>query len=151
MFESFLFSLTLSRYRRAKREGMANLDLMNVLVRDGMLAFGVIFAAMVTNTVLFTLGARTVSTAGFPWLLAILGCAGSRLVLNVREVNRPHKTPSSLGDFEVTSDIYRALDQCDPDDDEADDEVLELKKKLNAPLPLEHQHAADPERRPLAV
>ncbi|KAH9924416.1 uncharacterized protein B0H18DRAFT_878001 [Fomitopsis serialis] len=46
MFESFLFSLTISRYRHAKRDGMANLGLLTVLVRDGMLAFAVIFGKL---------------------------------------------------------------------------------------------------------
>ena len=45
VFESYLFALTISRYRRAQLDGMANFDLMSVLVRDGVLAFAVIFGA----------------------------------------------------------------------------------------------------------
>lgn len=86
VFESYLFALTISRYRRAQLDGMANFDLMSVLVRDGVLAFAVIFGtflwssdtnpqqsnldpvAMVANAILFTIssGQNALTTAGFP-------------------------------------------------------------------------------------
>ncbi|CCL99431.1 uncharacterized protein FIBRA_01449 [Fibroporia radiculosa] len=118
LYETFLFGLTVGRYIKARRAGWGNVELLKVLFRDGMLAFVVIIAAMSINTILFTLAPRSLAAIGFPWLLAILGSVGPRLVLNVRAVNDKHIPPSSLEDmstlqFDMVT--YRALDAVDPD------------------------------------
>lgn len=122
LFETFLFTLTIRRYLQARKAGWGNIDLLAVLFRDGAWAFAVIFAVMVINTVLFALGPRTLAALGFPWLLAILGVVGPRLMLNVREINQRHAPPSSPGDMDTGFTIYDPLNIDDPDMEPDDSE-----------------------------
>ncbi|KAI0742934.1 hypothetical protein C8Q80DRAFT_1330316 [Daedaleopsis nitida] len=101
IFETFLFGLMIVGVIKGGNDGFANTTLMQVVVRDGILAFiGINAVVMLLNTVLFTMAPTTLVTLGFPWLLAILGAAGSRLVLNIRATHA-HKvtTPSTLTDI----------------------------------------------------
>ncbi|KZT04617.1 uncharacterized protein LAESUDRAFT_288417 [Laetiporus sulphureus 93-53] len=92
-YECLLFILTVSRYVYVRREGWQNAALLNVMFRDGILAFSVIIAVMINNTVLFATGPRALAVLGFPWLLAVLGSAGSRLILNLRVANARIRRP----------------------------------------------------------
>ncbi|KAH9920983.1 hypothetical protein B0H21DRAFT_767233 [Amylocystis lapponica] len=75
LYESFLFFLMFTRYMCARKGSWTNTSLMTVLFRDGAFTFAVVFVAMVANTMLFTLGPRTLASLGFPWLLAVLVAA----------------------------------------------------------------------------
>lgn len=109
VFEAILFGLTVYKFYGAANEGWGQRSLLNLLVRDSIWAFALVFsewylalstvysaqyilhvAAMVANTLLFTLAPATLAALGFPyvhrvrpkivtdrfsssWLLAILG------------------------------------------------------------------------------
>ncbi|GJE87387.1 hypothetical protein PsYK624_034700 [Phanerochaete sordida] len=99
-FEGILVALTLCKYFIARAEGWGRAGLMTILVRDGVWAFVLLFVANLANTLFFTIAPATLAALGFPWLLAILGALGPRLILNIR---REHKRalPDSLDDIEV--------------------------------------------------
>ncbi|GJE87391.1 hypothetical protein PsYK624_034740 [Phanerochaete sordida] len=99
-FEGVLVALTLCRYFIARAEGWGRAGLMTILVRDGVWAFVLLFVANLANTLFFTIAPATLAALGFPWLLALLGALGPRLILNIR---REHKRalPDSLDDVDV--------------------------------------------------
>ncbi|KAL6297873.1 hypothetical protein BKA93DRAFT_119452 [Sparassis latifolia] len=108
--ESFLFGLAITRFIKSRRSNWGNVDLLNVLMRDSAWAFGILFCAMVANTLLFTLGPRTLASLGFPWLLAVLGSVGPRLFLNVRAVVSQQRLHSSICKADYTNDFYLTSD-----------------------------------------
>ncbi|KAI0698181.1 hypothetical protein C8T65DRAFT_660965 [Cerioporus squamosus] len=112
VFETFLFGLMMVGVIRGAKEGYADTLLLRVLVRDGAIAFAGLFLVMLLNTILFTLAPTTLVTVGFPWLLAIVGSAGSRLVLKVRATHANNISgPSSFADlqFTIPSHMYSAV------------------------------------------
>ncbi|RDX41611.1 hypothetical protein OH76DRAFT_1411996 [Lentinus brumalis] len=111
VYETFLFGLMMVGVIRGGKEGFADTLLLRVLIRDGAIAFAGLFAVMLTNTILFTLAPTTLVTVGFPWLLAIVGSAGSRLVLKVRVAHASTVSgPSSELECTVpSSHMYSAL------------------------------------------
>ncbi|KAI0369353.1 hypothetical protein BV20DRAFT_1122220 [Pilatotrama ljubarskyi] len=112
VYEAFLFGLMMYGVIRSAKYGFSDTTLLNTLVRDGAVAFTAIFSVMLMNTILFTLAPSTLVTLGFPWLLAILGSAGPRLILNLRAKHANNISgPSSLGDlrFTIPSHFYSAL------------------------------------------
>ncbi|KAI0331374.1 hypothetical protein GY45DRAFT_1301126 [Cubamyces sp. BRFM 1775] len=118
VYEAFLFGLMMYGIIRGAKEGFSDTTLLNALVRDGAVAFLAIFMVMLMNTILFTLAPSTLVTLGFPWLLAILGAAGPRLILNIRAKHMADiSRPSSLGDlrFSVPAHFYSALNLDDPE------------------------------------
>ncbi|KAI0787233.1 hypothetical protein BC629DRAFT_1515776 [Irpex lacteus] len=66
VFESFLFGLAMFRYWTAHSQGWQQVTLFQVLIRDNMWTFLIIFVANLTNTVLFTLAPTTFANMGFP-------------------------------------------------------------------------------------
>ncbi|CDO68737.1 hypothetical protein BN946_scf184989.g3 [Trametes cinnabarina] len=115
VYEAFLFVLMMYGVIRGTKEGFSDTTLMNELVRGGAVAFVAVFSVMIMNTILFTLAPSTLVTLGFPWLLAILGSAGPRLILNVRasHANARSKGPSSFAHLHLTMSAhsYSALDR----------------------------------------
>ncbi|KAH8079424.1 hypothetical protein BXZ70DRAFT_648973 [Cristinia sonorae] len=85
-YQLLLFGLVWYKFVMKTRNGHQwDTDaLLTGLIRDSMLAFGVIFVVLVANTLMFLLTPGTLGALGCPWVLAILGSVGSRLVLNVR-------------------------------------------------------------------
>ncbi|TCD60490.1 hypothetical protein EIP91_010022, partial [Steccherinum ochraceum] len=77
-FPSNASSRTSATLNASKR----NTSLLDILIRDSVWAYAAIFVVMVVNTVLFGLFSRTLGAFGFPWILAILGSVGPRLILN---------------------------------------------------------------------
>ncbi|KAI0772332.1 hypothetical protein BD413DRAFT_623043 [Trametes elegans] len=137
VYEAFLFGLMMYGVLRGTKDGFhSDTLLLSTLVRDGAAAFIAVFLVMIMNTILFTLAPSTLVTLGFPWLLAILGAAGPRLILNLRAKHaNTIGGPSSLGDlrFSIPSNFYSAVNLDDPD--------------LTPSPPLTPDaHAADPNR-----
>ncbi|KAI8990363.1 hypothetical protein BD414DRAFT_528369 [Trametes punicea] len=123
VYEAFLFGMMMYGIIRGSKEGFSDTTLLNALVRDGAVAFLAIFLVMLMNTILFTLAPSTLVTVGFPWLLAILGTAGPRLIVNIRAQHAINSdAPSSIGDlrFRLPTRIssahrYSVLDLEDPE------------------------------------
>ncbi|OJT11320.1 hypothetical protein TRAPUB_12195 [Trametes pubescens] len=112
VYESFLFGLMMYGILRGGKDAFSDTTLLNALVRDGAVAFIAIFLVMSMNTILFTLAPSTLVTLGFPWLLAVLGSAGPRLIVKLRAQHANNISgPSSLGDlrFKTPSHFYSAL------------------------------------------
>ncbi|KAI0633044.1 hypothetical protein C8Q77DRAFT_1059067 [Trametes polyzona] len=133
VYEAFLFGLMMYGIIRGAKDGFSNTTLLNSLVRDGAVAFLAIFLVMLMNTILFTLAPSTLVTMGFPWLLAILGAAGPRLVLNLRAKHANNVgSPSTLGDlrFSVPSHFYSALN---PDESESEPSASPTSSTQTAP------------------
>ncbi|KAI0830307.1 hypothetical protein BC628DRAFT_1313246 [Trametes gibbosa] len=119
VYESFLFGVMMYGIIRGAKEGFSNTTLLNSLVRDGAVAFLGVFMVMLMNTILFTMAPSTLVTLGFPWLLAILGVAGPRLISNLRAQHANNiGGPSSLEDlrFHIPSHFYSALNLDDEND-----------------------------------
>ncbi|OCH84770.1 hypothetical protein OBBRIDRAFT_891584 [Obba rivulosa] len=114
-YETFLFGLTIARYVKAMHDGWSDVILLAVLVRDGAWAFAIIFIIMVVNALLFTIAPATLAAIGFPWLLALLGAVGPRLITNLRAQSKTNSMPSSASqiDFAIPTDLYAPID---PDD-----------------------------------
>lgn len=90
VFEGVLFGLTIHKFLEAQKEGWGYISLLNVLIRDSIWAFALLFIANIANTLLFTIAPASLAALGFPWLLAILGTVGPRLVLNLRREHSEH-------------------------------------------------------------
>ncbi|EMD39433.1 hypothetical protein CERSUDRAFT_113079 [Gelatoporia subvermispora B] len=118
IYETFLFGLTMARYVKAMRNGWSDVALLSVLVRDGAWAFVIIFIIMIINTLLFTIAPATLAAIGFPWLLALLGAVGPRLITNLRAQAQNNACPSSVSqvDFSMPTDLYSPIvdDDIDP-------------------------------------
>ncbi|KAJ3531248.1 hypothetical protein NM688_g7600 [Phlebia brevispora] len=116
IFESFLFGLTVYKFFAARREGWGKKSLLTVLVRDSVWAFAVVLIAMISNTLFFTLAPATLAALGFPFLLAILGTLGPRLVLNVRiQHARNSVTDDESVDLSLPASIYSPVNTSDID------------------------------------
>ncbi|EKM60021.1 uncharacterized protein PHACADRAFT_250873 [Phanerochaete carnosa HHB-10118-sp] len=100
-FESLLLGLTLNKYFTAISEGWGGVMLLNILVRDGVWAFALLFIANVANTLFFTIAPATLAALGFPWLLVILGALGPRLILNIRREHSRTLSSSSFDDADM--------------------------------------------------
>lgn len=50
MFEGVLFGLTLYKYYTARAEGWGRVGLVNILARDGMWAFALVFGELFTTS-----------------------------------------------------------------------------------------------------
>lgn len=111
-FEGFLVMLTLYKYCIARAEGWGRAGLMTVLVRDGVWAFALLFVVNLANTLFFTIAPATLAALGFPWLLAILGALGPRLVLNIRREYR--RTIDAHSDVQLSpATEYHAVSTAD--------------------------------------
>ncbi|TBU39478.1 hypothetical protein BD309DRAFT_969638 [Dichomitus squalens] len=113
VFETFLFSLMMIGVAKSgKRDGFSDTTLVTVLVRDGTVAYIGIFLVMLLNTILFTMAPTTLVLLGFPWVLSIVGVAGSRLILNLRAKHATNlSSPTSFADinFSLPTHIYSAV------------------------------------------
>ncbi|OBZ73548.1 hypothetical protein A0H81_06540 [Grifola frondosa] len=130
VYETFLFVLMMVKMIHNAKYGWSDTALMAVLVRDGAGAFLAIFLAMILNTLLFTLAPASLVTVGFPWLIAIFGSAGPRLIMNLRAEHSRSIGPSSFTDLKFTmpSHIYSAID-----DHESDGSELEWSSESSPP------------------
>ncbi|KAH9949320.1 hypothetical protein B0H21DRAFT_729621 [Amylocystis lapponica] len=113
LYESFLFFLMFTRYMRSRRGSWTNSSLMTVLFRDGAFTFAVVFVAMMANTMLFTLGPRTLASLGFPyvyslWTATCLLTNGPRLITGVRASSaQQRQPPSTMGDVQIGDLCFR--------------------------------------------
>lgn len=101
IFESILFLLVMVRFVQTKLH--AELDSPHVLVvfvRDGAWAFTVIFAVLLWNTLSFEL-TPVKGDVALTWLYSVLGCCGSRLVLNLRSAAVERMGLTGDEDFEL--------------------------------------------------
>ncbi|KAI1783215.1 hypothetical protein LXA43DRAFT_357012 [Ganoderma leucocontextum] len=123
VYETFLFGLMMVEVTKGGKDDFGDATLMTVLVRDGTLAYVGIFSVMLLNTILFTMAPTTLVLIGFPWVLAIVGVAGSRLILNLRAKHATNISgPSSLADltFTIPSHMYSIINFEDPDSEPMD-------------------------------
>ncbi|KAM5533502.1 hypothetical protein V8D89_012839 [Ganoderma adspersum] len=123
VYETFLFGLMMVGVTKSGKDNFGDATLMNVLVRDGTLAYVGIFMVMMLNTILFTMAPTTLVLIGFPWVLSIVGVAGSRLILNLRAKHATNISgPSSLADltFTIPSHMYSVVNFEDPDSEPKD-------------------------------
>ncbi|KAI0089218.1 hypothetical protein BDY19DRAFT_132119 [Irpex rosettiformis] len=139
VFEGFLFGLAMFRYWTAHNQGWEKVSLFQLLVRDNMWTFLIIFIANLTNTVLFTLAPTTFANMGFPFLLAIFGSTGPRLVLNVRQAHAK-KTKSiaaeSISSLSVSLPLiaYSPIAVFDPDTPRPVSSTTESSRLLGSPM-----------------
>ncbi|KAL1735445.1 hypothetical protein EV714DRAFT_200369 [Schizophyllum commune] len=77
-----ILTLMLVKYRRGR---WRNVPLMSLVVRDGVLVFGV-FAVYCAVMTIYPLLNFDFTAAAFPWLVASISVAGTRLVLNMQDL-----------------------------------------------------------------
>ncbi|KAI0337909.1 hypothetical protein BDW22DRAFT_838763 [Trametopsis cervina] len=119
LFEALLFAMVMYKYLTASKGGWLRTSILQVLVRDNLWTFLLIFLADFANAIFFTVAPASLSGLGFPFLLAIFGAVGPRLVLNVREVHaRQISRGQSASDFSSISLVHRYVPTStdDPDD-----------------------------------
>ncbi|KAH9851308.1 hypothetical protein C2E23DRAFT_733276 [Lenzites betulinus] len=160
VYESFLFVLMMYKILGGAKDGFSDTTLLNSLVRDGAVAFISVYTIMLTNTILFTMAPSTLVTLGFPWLLATLGTAGPRLILNLRAQHEQNigSLSSSFDDphFRIPSHFYSALSL---DDVESAVPLRSMPRSRSRPVTFQmgsaaggsragmsrHAHAKDPD------
>ncbi|EIW56438.1 uncharacterized protein TRAVEDRAFT_21615 [Trametes versicolor FP-101664 SS1] len=111
VYESFLFGLMMYGILRGGKDAFSETTLVNALSFEPY-AKPRLVVVMSMNTILFTLAPSTLVTLGFPWLLAVLGSAGPRLIVKLRAQHANNiGGPSSLGNlrFKTPSHFYSAL------------------------------------------
>ncbi|KAL1696388.1 hypothetical protein GGG16DRAFT_108502 [Schizophyllum commune] len=77
-----ILTLMLVKYRRGR---WRNVPLMTLVVRDGVLVFGV-FAVYCAVMTIYPLLNFDFTAAAFPWLVTSISVAGTRLVLNMQDL-----------------------------------------------------------------
>ncbi|KAF9010664.1 hypothetical protein BDQ17DRAFT_935961 [Cyathus striatus] len=98
--------LTLMKYRSAVRGGWARLPIMQLMVRDGTIAFVVLFS-ITALTALSSIKDRTYPPLGNSWFLSVVACAGCRLIINMQRLpsssNETATGSSSRATIELTT------------------------------------------------
>ncbi|OBZ76056.1 hypothetical protein A0H81_03318 [Grifola frondosa] len=86
-FEFILFTLTLVKFFQAAHQRMGSRSLLNIFVRDGTWAFGLVFVIVLLNTLMYELIHTPLAGMGYSynrWALSAISFAGSHLILNLR-------------------------------------------------------------------
>ncbi|KAF7350155.1 hypothetical protein MVEN_01318000 [Mycena venus] len=84
IFDAFIFSLTL--YRALRRRHLTDVHLLNVLLRDGSLYFGIMLGATISNILTFIYGGPYTRGAATTFTNIISSIMISRLMLNIRDL-----------------------------------------------------------------
>jgi len=115
VFEALLFGLAVYKYWTEETAGLGRISLLQILFRDSLWTFLLIFVANFANTLFFTLAPATLAALGFPWLLAVFGAVGPRLVLNVRRLHARNTSHRSMDSITLPLIAYTAVVTSDPD------------------------------------
>ncbi|KAI0349764.1 hypothetical protein OH77DRAFT_1525406 [Trametes cingulata] len=85
VFETFLFILTMMKFRESRLEGLSDKrPLLNTIVRDGSWGFVLALVVMVLNAVIYTMNSDSLTGKFYFWALSILSFVGSHVLLNLR-------------------------------------------------------------------
>jgi len=84
--QSIILYLTIRKHIIASRSGWSRTPIVSLLIRDGAVAYAVIFALQIVTMVYLI-------TGGFAfvqyWLMGILSCVGCRLIINLQRLGEP--------------------------------------------------------------
>jgi len=83
--QSTILVLTLMKYRSAFRDGWANAPIMQLMVRDGTMAFCTMFLVTLM-TIMGTFMQNRYSPIGNSWFISLVACAGCRLIINMQRL-----------------------------------------------------------------
>ncbi|TFK44270.1 hypothetical protein BDQ12DRAFT_672680 [Crucibulum laeve] len=86
--------LTLIKYRAAVRGGWSRLPILQLMVRDGTVAFFVLFI-VTTMTAVTTIMDSEYTPIGNSWFLSIVASAGCRLIINMHRLPQQSAEPES--------------------------------------------------------
>ncbi|TFK76735.1 hypothetical protein BDN72DRAFT_6614 [Pluteus cervinus] len=83
IFESVLFILTMVKFYEAARDGWGRESVLSRFLQDGLWAFALPFSVLIVNAgcTMFLPGPK--SSIAYPWMIAVPGFAGCRLILNL--------------------------------------------------------------------
>ncbi|OCH87363.1 hypothetical protein OBBRIDRAFT_796292 [Obba rivulosa] len=95
-FETLLFALTLVKFLRSAAYHVHRKSLFAVLLRDGVWAYAFIFAAMLSNTLMYQLVHNSLAGVLFFCEISVMSFAGSHVLLNLRRFSRRASTSDVL-------------------------------------------------------
>lgn len=98
IFQSILLLLVLAKFIRTRHSGVGRQPLLTVLIRDGVWAYILIVAFVLSNALVFKFSPGNGDITG-TWFYSVVGFCGSRLILNLRKAayeGRPTTSETSL-------------------------------------------------------
>jgi len=100
IFDSMVFFMTLWRCIVLNRLRRGNTDsLVNLILRDGVMYFGVIFVVNLANVLTFVLATADIQAINASFSTLITSVMVSRLILNLRGAGQPENPPPSVGRY----------------------------------------------------
>jgi len=90
-FQSILFILTIVKYYMRVSRSLGRHSLIRIFMRDGAWAFFDVFVILLLNLVFFELKTKQ-APLFYKWLLAIVSCTGSHVLLNLRRLAHGSKS-----------------------------------------------------------
>jgi len=84
IFPTLVFGMTVGRIAFLRREGLSKGSIMDVLLRDGVIYFAVIFVANLVNVVTFMTASQSIQQINAPFSEMITTVMICRLILNLR-------------------------------------------------------------------
>lgn len=102
-FQGIILYLTVRKRLRAKRAGLIRTPLLTLLIRDGAVAFIVIFVLQV-GAMIYLTSESGVAIMQY-WLLSLSSCVGCRLILNLQTLGSREEEHESLATIELTTQL----------------------------------------------
>jgi len=96
LFETLLFALTMIKFYQALRDGWGREPVMSRFLQDGIWVFALPFVSSTVNLFCLVVWNGPMASIAFPWVIAIAGFTGYRLVLNMSHLLGDHLTESRL-------------------------------------------------------
>jgi len=102
-FQGIILYLTVRKRLRAKRAGLIRTPLLTLLIRDGAVAFTVIFALQI-GAMAYLTSKNGVAIMQY-WLLSLSSCVGCRLIINLQTLGSHEDEHESLATIELTTQL----------------------------------------------
>ncbi|KAL0955992.1 hypothetical protein HGRIS_002169 [Hohenbuehelia grisea] len=117
LFQIFLFGLTAYQFFVAVRSGWGNVPLIELLMRDGTWAFGLLFAVVVAESCLYALSNHAYAGVLFGWLLTTFSFVGYHVLLNLQRLPRGNSNSQATTSRTRSGLQFSTLPWSDPESD----------------------------------
>ncbi|KLO12988.1 hypothetical protein SCHPADRAFT_940763 [Schizopora paradoxa] len=103
VFPTVIFGMTVARIVYLRREGQLKGGIVDVLMRDGVIYFAIIFIANLVNVVTFVTASQTVKQINAPFTEMIISVMICRIILNLRTERCLHNNSDEMSDFQCAT------------------------------------------------
>ncbi|KAG2021241.1 hypothetical protein CC2G_006495 [Coprinopsis cinerea AmutBmut pab1-1] len=108
-FQAFLFGATVWKFCRAVRAGWGHVPIVQLLLRDGTWAFGLLFVVLTCEALLYGFAAGAYTGFLYGWLNTAFSICGYRIILNIHSTVSRTRDESNDNDIQFTSNICTSI------------------------------------------